>query len=76
MGLVHLKSHYRVDPLLEFDSLKDVVDSSSRNVNFLNHKSRKTFDVFSTNLKKKKGPRHLFFNRLEECPLKLVVHEG
>jgi hypothetical protein len=32
IGLVHLESHYRVDPLLEFNSLKDVVDNSSRNV--------------------------------------------
>jgi hypothetical protein len=48
MGHVHLKLHYRVDPLLEFDSLEDVVDGSSRNVNFLNHKLGKTFVVFST----------------------------
>jgi hypothetical protein len=48
MGLVCLKSHYRVDPLLELDSFKDIVDNFSRNVNFLNHKSGRTFDVFST----------------------------
>jgi hypothetical protein len=48
MGHVCLESHYRVDPLLEFDSLKDVMDNSSRNVDFLNHKSRRTFVVFST----------------------------
>jgi hypothetical protein len=39
-----------VDPLLELDNLqvKDVMDNSSRNVDFLNHKSKKTFVVFST----------------------------
>jgi hypothetical protein len=48
MSLVCLESHYRVDPLLEFDSLKDVVDNSLRNVNFLNHELGKTFTMFST----------------------------
>jgi hypothetical protein len=48
MGLVCLKSHYRVDPLLELDSFKDIVDNSSRNVYFLNHKLGRTFDVFLT----------------------------
>ncbi len=48
MGPVHLELHYRVDPLLEFNNLKDVVDDSSRNVDFLNHKSGRTFVVFST----------------------------
>jgi hypothetical protein len=47
MDLVRLESHYRVDPLLEFDNLKDVVDGSSRNV-FSNHKLRRTFVVFLT----------------------------
>jgi hypothetical protein len=42
------ESHYRVDPLLEFDNLKDVVDDSSWNVNFLNHKLGRTFVMFST----------------------------
>jgi hypothetical protein len=37
-----------VDSLLEFNSLKDDVDGSSRNVNFLNHKLRRIFVVFST----------------------------
>jgi hypothetical protein len=37
-----------VDPLLELNILKDVVDGSSRNVNFLNHKLTRTFFVFST----------------------------
>jgi len=41
-----LKLHYRVDLLLEFDILKDVVESSSRNVDFLNHKLGRTFVVF------------------------------
>jgi hypothetical protein len=48
MGHVCLESQYRVDPLLEFDNLKDIVDDYSRNVDFLNNKSRKTFVVFST----------------------------
>jgi hypothetical protein len=48
MGLVCLELHYKVDPLLEFDNLKDVMDGSSRNVDFLNHKSMKTFAMFST----------------------------
>jgi hypothetical protein len=48
MDLVHFKSHYKVDPLLEFDSFKDDVDGSSRNVDFLNHKLRRTFVVFLT----------------------------
>jgi hypothetical protein len=48
MGFMRLESHYRVDPLLEFDVLKDIVDDSSRNVDFLNHKLGKTFIVFST----------------------------
>ncbi len=46
MGLMCLKLHYRVDLLLELNNLKDVVEGSSRNVNFLNNKSRKTFVVF------------------------------
>jgi hypothetical protein len=37
-----------VDPLLEFDNLKDIVDDCLRNVDFLNNKSRKTFVVFLT----------------------------
>jgi hypothetical protein len=41
------ESHYRVNPLLEFDSLKDVVDGSL-NVEFLSSKSRRIFVVFST----------------------------
>jgi len=46
MGLMHLKLHYRVDPLLELNNLKDVVEGSSRNVNFLNNKLGRTFFVF------------------------------
>jgi hypothetical protein len=38
MGPMCFKSHYKVDPLLELDNLKDVVDGSSRNVDLLNHK--------------------------------------
>jgi hypothetical protein len=60
IGLVHLKLHYRVDPLLEFDSLKNIVDSSSRNVDFPNHKSGKTMNVICGVLDNeffKKGPR-------------------
>ncbi len=37
MGSMCLESHYRVDPLLELDNLQDIVDDSSRNVDFLNH---------------------------------------
>jgi hypothetical protein len=48
MGLVHLGLRYRVDPLLELNNLKDVVEGSSRNVDFLNNKSRRTFVVFLT----------------------------
>jgi len=48
MGLVCLELHYKVDPLLELDNLKDVMDGSSRNVDFLNHKSMRTFAMFST----------------------------
>ncbi len=48
MGLVCMELYHRVDPLLELNNLKDVVDGSSRNVNFLNHKSRRTFVVFLT----------------------------
>ncbi len=47
MGLICLELHYRVDPLLELNSLKDDVDGFSRNVNFLNHMLRRTFVVFS-----------------------------
>jgi hypothetical protein len=39
--------HYRMDPLLERDNLKDVVNSCSRNVNFLNN-NLATFVLFST----------------------------
>jgi hypothetical protein len=76
MGLVHLELHYRVDPLLELNSLKDPMDNFSRNVDFLNHKSRRTFVVFSTTNFLSEDLRHLLSNRLEECPFELVVHEG
>ncbi len=48
MGPVCLESHYMMDLLLEFNNLKEVVDDSSRNVNFLNNKSIRTFSMFST----------------------------
>ncbi len=48
MDPTHLKLHYRVDPLLELNSLKDIVDGSSRNVDFMIHKSGRTFAMFST----------------------------
>jgi hypothetical protein len=60
MGHVHLESHYRVDPLLELDNLKDIVDGSSRNVNFLNHKSKRTFVVFLTTNSLNKEPNVYF----------------
>jgi hypothetical protein len=34
MGLVCLESQYRVDPLLELNNLKDIVDDCSRSVDF------------------------------------------
>jgi hypothetical protein len=46
IDLVHLKLHYRVDPLLELDNLNDIVDDSSRNVDFLSNKYGRIFDVF------------------------------
>ncbi len=48
IGLVRLKSHCRVNPLLEFDNLKDIVDKFSRNVDFLSNKSGRIFAIFST----------------------------
>jgi hypothetical protein len=48
MGLVCLESHYRVDLVLEFDNLKDIVDGYLRNVDFLNNKLGRTFVVFLT----------------------------
>ncbi len=47
MGLVHFESHYKVDRLLELNNLKDVVNGCSRNVDFVNNNSRRTFVVFS-----------------------------
>ncbi len=47
IDLVHLKSHYRVNPLLELDNLNDIVDDFSRNVDFLSNKFGRIFDVFS-----------------------------
>ncbi len=44
---MRLKSHYRVNPLLKLDNLKDAMDDSSRNVDFLNNKSRRIFVIFS-----------------------------
>jgi hypothetical protein len=43
---MRLESHYRVDPFLEFNSLKDVVDKYSRNVDVLSSKSGRIFIVF------------------------------
>lgn len=48
IGLVRLELHYRVNPLLELNSLKDIMDSFSRNVDFLNNKFGRIFVVFST----------------------------
>jgi hypothetical protein len=48
MGPMHFESHYKVNPLLELDNLKDVMDGCSRNVDFLNNKLGRTFVVFST----------------------------
>lgn len=42
------ESHYKVNSFLEFDSLKDIVYDSSRNVNFQSNKSRRIFVVFLT----------------------------
>ncbi len=46
IGPMHLESHYRVNPLLEFDNFKDVVDKYSRNVDVLNSKFGRIFIVF------------------------------
>jgi hypothetical protein len=56
IGIMHLKLHYKVDPLLELYNLKDVVDNSSRNVDFLNNKFGRTFIVFSTTNSLSKNP--------------------
>jgi len=48
MDSMCLELHFRVDPLLEFDNLKDVIDDSSWNVNILNHKLGRTFAMFLT----------------------------
>ncbi len=48
IGPMRLESHYKVDPLLEFDNLKYVVDESSRNVDVLNNKSGTIFVIFLT----------------------------
>jgi hypothetical protein len=48
MGPVRFKSHYKVDPLLELDNLKDNVDSSSRIIDFMIHKLGSTFVMFLT----------------------------
>jgi hypothetical protein len=48
IGLVHLESYSRVDPLLELNSLKDAMDDFSRNVDFMNIKFGKIFAIFST----------------------------
>ncbi len=48
IGLVCLKSHFKVNPLLELNSLKDVVDNFARNVNFPSNKFGRIFAIFST----------------------------
>jgi len=48
IGPMRFELHYKVDPLLEFDNLKYVVDESSRNVNVLNNKSGTIFVIFLT----------------------------
>jgi hypothetical protein len=48
IGLVGLELHYRVNPLLKLDNLKDVVDGSLRNVNFQKSKFGRIFVVFLT----------------------------
>ncbi len=48
IGPMRLESHYRVDPLLEFKSLKDIVDEFLRNVDVLSSKSGRIFFVFLT----------------------------
>jgi hypothetical protein len=76
MGLMHLKLHYKVDLLLELDNFKDVVENCLKNVHFLNNKSGRTFVVFFYYEFIKRGSKHLFFHKLQECPSKLVVHES
>jgi hypothetical protein len=48
IGPMWFKSHYKINPLLEFDSLEDALDDSSMNVEFLSNKSRRIFVIFST----------------------------
>ncbi len=60
MGHVYLESHYKVDPLLELDNLKDIVDDSSGNIDFQNHKSRRTFLVLLTTKSLSKDPNLCF----------------
>jgi hypothetical protein len=45
---MHLESHYKVDPFLEFNGLKDVMDESSKNVDVLSSKFGRIFVVFLT----------------------------
>ncbi len=47
IGPMCLESHYKVDPLLKLNNLKDTMDDSSRNVNFLSSKYGRKFVVFS-----------------------------
>jgi hypothetical protein len=61
MGFVCLKSHYWVDPLLEVDNHKDIMDNSLRNVDFLNNKLRRTFTMFSTMNSISEDPNVCFF---------------
>jgi hypothetical protein len=60
MGHVYLESHYKVDPLLELDNFKDIMDDSSGNVDFQNHKSRRTFLVLLTTKSFSKDPNLCF----------------
>jgi hypothetical protein len=60
MGHVCLKSHYRMDLLLELNNLKDIMDGYSRNVNFLNNKLGKTFVMFLTMNSLSKDPNICF----------------
>ncbi len=75
IGHVFFKSHYRVDPLLELNSLKDIVDDFSRNVDFLSSKYGKIFVVFSTTIFLTEDP-YVYPQTNWKSVLELVIHEG
>jgi hypothetical protein len=43
---MHLNSHYKVNPLLEFNNFKGIMDDFSRNVDFLSNRFVRIFVIF------------------------------